>query len=228
MAYWGAHTRLLSWSTGSCGPGRRWLVQLMNHEPSATGTSRRSPPSRRIIRLPSTSTRCPRWIPRSWPHLVVALEGNDGSPRGPISPARPAAGAPGGGRYRGCIGKGALGTFTRAGELEDGHRPLNRRLAPLVLVILALEARCGVGPRSERRSTLQSRPSQSGSECPSGRRVVWRGDVSHAGWLQRWDPAATFLYGESNASLVEDARFEGVLRVAYPAGSSSSSYAREG
>jgi hypothetical protein len=130
--------------------------------------------------------------------------------------------------HRRCMKKRALGTAGfRALEVSCGARA-NRRLAPLVLVVLALEARCRAGPRSETPPTLQAQASQPGSECPAGRRVVWRGDLRDAGWLQRWDPGATFLYGGSNATLVEDARFEGVLRVAYPAGSSSSSYAREG
>jgi hypothetical protein len=52
--------------------------------------------------------------------------------------------------------------------------------------------------------------------------------MGRPGWLEAWDPGAKFLYGTGNASLVEEAPFEHVLRVAYPAGSSSSSYAREG
>jgi hypothetical protein len=52
--------------------------------------------------------------------------------------------------------------------------------------------------------------------------------LSHVRWLEEWDPAAKILYGAGNASLVNDAPFESVLRVAYPAGSSSNGYARDG
>jgi hypothetical protein len=66
-------------------------------------------------------------------------------------------------------------------------------------------------------------------ECPAGRRAVWRGRFDDAKWLATWDPAARFDYGEANAEVVSDAQVgRTVLRVHYPAGSSSSSYAREG
>jgi hypothetical protein len=90
-----------------------------------------------------------------------------------------------------------------------------------------MEAGCSPVPRSGARSVSDSQL-QSASECPPGRKVTWRGDPSQPGWLEAWDPAARVLYGASNARLVKDERFESVLRVAYPAGSSSSSYAREG
>ncbi len=56
----------------------------------------------------------------------------------------------------------------------------------------------------------------------------WRGRFDRAGWLEDWDPASQILYGASNARVVNDDRFGHVLRVLYPAGSSSNSYAKEG
>jgi hypothetical protein len=67
-----------------------------------------------------------------------------------------------------------------------------------------------------------------GSECPPGLAVAWRGDFDQADWLERWDRHAKIEYGSSNAPVIGDARFGRVLRVLYPAGSSSSSYAGEG
>jgi hypothetical protein len=58
--------------------------------------------------------------------------------------------------------------------------------------------------------------------------VVWRGSFTGARWLEAWDPKATMAYGAENASVVDDARFGRVLRVRYPAGSSSHSYAKAG
>jgi hypothetical protein len=58
--------------------------------------------------------------------------------------------------------------------------------------------------------------------------AVWRGPLRRAAWLEDWDPQARFVYGESNVRVVPDAPFDDVLRVTFPAGSSSESYAREG
>jgi hypothetical protein len=104
---------------------------------------------------------------------------------------------------------------------------LSRPLLPLALIVLAFQVRCG-GAQTDAHSTLRAQPVRSGSECPAGRNVVWRGELSHASWLAQWDPGAKIFYGEGNASLVNEGALEGVLRVAYPAGSSSSSFAREG
>jgi hypothetical protein len=60
-------------------------------------------------------------------------------------------------------------------------------------------------------------------------RAVWRGEFEQSNWLGAWDPEARFDYGEANAEVVGDTQAgRKVLRVHYPAGSSSSSYAREG
>jgi hypothetical protein len=58
--------------------------------------------------------------------------------------------------------------------------------------------------------------------------VLWRGDLSRAHWLEAWDPSAQILFGERDFEVVADPRFGKALRVHYRAGSSSSSYAREG
>jgi hypothetical protein len=65
-------------------------------------------------------------------------------------------------------------------------------------------------------------------ECPASRKALWRGAFTGASWLEAWDPRARILDGSGNAEVVGDPRFGKVLRVHYPAGSSSSSYAREG
>ena len=100
----------------------------------------------------------------------------------------------------------------------------------LVLLVLAsLEIGCAP-PRGDPQAS-PAHPAQSrdaGADCPPGRSVVWRGGFDHAGWLQDWDPAANVAYGAGNARVFGDARFGSVLRVLYPAGSSSSSYAKEG
>jgi hypothetical protein len=58
--------------------------------------------------------------------------------------------------------------------------------------------------------------------------MIWRGRFDNPNWLATWDPRARFAFGESNVEVIPDARFGTVLRVHYPAGSSSSSYARLG
>ncbi len=65
------------------------------------------------------------------------------------------------------------------------------------------------------------------SDCPPGLNVIWRGAFDHANWLQDWDPGAKVAYGADNARVIRDERFGNVLRVSYPAGSSSSSYAKQ-
>jgi len=65
-------------------------------------------------------------------------------------------------------------------------------------------------------------------ECPSSRAVVWRGGFDAPGWLSVWDADSKFVFGEGNVEVVADSRFGKVLRVHYPAGSSSSTFAREG
>jgi hypothetical protein len=66
------------------------------------------------------------------------------------------------------------------------------------------------------------------SGCPAGRKLVWHGELSTADWLHAWDPDAKIAHGSANASVIADPRFGRALRVRYPAGSSSSSYARKG
>jgi hypothetical protein len=65
-------------------------------------------------------------------------------------------------------------------------------------------------------------------ECPQSRKVLWRGELTGAHWLEAWDPRAKILAGDGNAEVVKDPRFGAALRVHYRAGSSSSSYEREG
>lgn len=64
--------------------------------------------------------------------------------------------------------------------------------------------------------------------CPAGLQPIWHGDFDRPDWLATWDSGARFLYGEANASLQTDSVAGHVLRVRYPAGSSSASYARLG
>jgi hypothetical protein len=66
------------------------------------------------------------------------------------------------------------------------------------------------------------------AQCAPGRAVVWRGGFSEPDWLHAWDAEATLDYGADNAQIVNDESFGRVLRVRYPAGSSSDSYAKEG
>jgi|HubBroStandDraft_1064217.scaffolds.fasta_scaffold66193_2 polysaccharide lyase-like protein len=89
---------------------------------------------------------------------------------------------------------------------------------------------CAGAPRSEASAT-PVRGAQApfdASDCPVGRNVAWRGVFAGDGWLDSWGHGTKIDYGASNARVVGDARFGSVLRVVYPAGSSSSSYAREG
>lgn len=88
----------------------------------------------------------------------------------------------------------------------------------------------GVGnlrPESKAPPAAAVQP-QSLTECPGSRRVLWRGDLTGARWLEAWDPGAKIIDGEHNVEVVADSRFGHALRVHYPAGSSSSSYARDG
>jgi hypothetical protein len=66
------------------------------------------------------------------------------------------------------------------------------------------------------------------AECPPNRAVIWRSRFEEPNWLATWDPRARFSFGEKNVEVTTDARFGAVLRVHYPAGSSSSSYAHQG
>ena len=65
-------------------------------------------------------------------------------------------------------------------------------------------------------------------DCPAGRAVVWRGEFRSGDWLHAWDPSARFDYGEEEREIVSDPRFGSILRVHFPAGSSSHVFAREG
>ena len=98
-----------------------------------------------------------------------------------------------------------------------------------VVAISSLQSGCATSQRTG-GATLHRDAQTPGAaaECPPGRHVVWRGALDDATWLQDWDPGAKIAYGENNVRLIRDERFGNVLRVLYPAGSSSSSYAREG
>ncbi len=65
-------------------------------------------------------------------------------------------------------------------------------------------------------------------ECPASRKLLWRGDLTRASWLEAWDPSAKVLSGDGDFEVVQDPRFGKALRVRYRAGSSSPAYAREG
>jgi hypothetical protein len=97
----------------------------------------------------------------------------------------------------------------------------------------ALPAGCARPSATDALASAGLRPpsgyaSEGGSECPASGRVVWRGSFRRAGWLEDWDPGARFAYGAENARVIADGRFGRVLRIVYPAGSSSNSYAKEG
>ncbi len=100
------------------------------------------------------------------------------------------------------------------------------------LVLLVAIAGCAAGsPARVGAGPLKRSPGSSldrASECASGRAVVWRSEFPGPDWLKAWDPAATVEYGAGNAQIVNDEAFGRVLRVRYPAGSSSDSYAKEG
>jgi hypothetical protein len=104
-----------------------------------------------------------------------------------------------------------------------------QRSARLACVVVALSgARCShPRPDSASGATALS-PRVDRSECPTGLDPVWRGRFDDAGWLSGWDPAGHIAYGAENAHVADDPRFGGVLRVAYPAGSASHSFARQG
>jgi hypothetical protein len=65
-------------------------------------------------------------------------------------------------------------------------------------------------------------------QCPDGWKSVWRGDLAQQDWLHAWDANAKVSHGQGNAEVVSEPHFGHVLRVHYPAGSSSSSYAKKG
>jgi hypothetical protein len=102
-----------------------------------------------------------------------------------------------------------------------------RRVA--LLAGVGLQARC-VPPRNDAQPgpVHEAESRDAGPHCPEGRRAIWRGGFDGANWLEDWDPASQILYGASNARVVRGDRFGPVLRVLYPAGSSSNSYAKEG
>jgi hypothetical protein len=77
-------------------------------------------------------------------------------------------------------------------------------------------------------STARGAPNAAAPECPPSRSAIWRGDFEALDWLSTWDARAKFSFGERNVEIVSDSQFGKVLRVHYPAGSSSSSYARAG
>lgn len=99
--------------------------------------------------------------------------------------------------------------------------------------LAAVLSGCHANPTPARNAgaaPVASRAARMGdAECPVGRRVVWRGRFDEPRWLAAWDPRARFDYGDANADVVMDVGVgRKVLRVHYPAGSSSRSYAREG
>jgi hypothetical protein len=99
-----------------------------------------------------------------------------------------------------------------------------------LLAVAATHVGCAGAPRSEASATpvRGAQASFDASDCPVGRNVAWRGGFAGDGWLESWGHGTKIDYGASNARVVGDAWFGSVLRVLYPAGSSSSSYAREG
>jgi hypothetical protein len=113
---------------------------------------------------------------------------------------------------------------------SEGQKSYGVLPALALLAVAALECRCASATRMGGPPlSAPEGPRMSGeSRCRPGLKEVWRGDVGHVNWLEGWDPRAKLDYGSSNAKLVSDERFGNVLRVLYPAGSSSNSYAKEG
>jgi hypothetical protein len=107
---------------------------------------------------------------------------------------------------------------------------VTRSPAQLCIGFAVLQVHCAGAPpmASHEGSAHEAPPSTRESDCPSGLNVIWRGDLGRANWLESWAPGAKIDYGSNNAQVIGDARFGRVLRVLYPAGSSSISYAREG
>ncbi|MGD0676360.1 MAG: polysaccharide lyase [Polyangiaceae bacterium] len=109
--------------------------------------------------------------------------------------------------------------------------PFARGLTLAIVLVGAVMTGCTPVARS--RSSAASRvnastDAQGGApDCPKGRTPIWRGRFDDAKWLARWDPGARFIFGQNDLEVVSDARFGKALRVHYPAGSSSPSYARE-
>jgi hypothetical protein len=104
-------------------------------------------------------------------------------------------------------------------------------MGTLALVALSvLEWRCAGAPRTDGAAiSVHEAPRAYGqSNCPPGLKEIWRGNFGQTNWLESWDPEAKVDYGSSNANVVSDGQFGNVLRVLYPAGSSSNSYARTG
>jgi hypothetical protein len=106
-----------------------------------------------------------------------------------------------------------------------------KTLGPLGLCIASTLGACRTAqaPSSERAAASLAVDAAVGpSGCPAGRKLVWHGELSSADWLHTWDPDAKIAHGSGNAEVIADPRFGHALRVRYPAGSSSSSYARKG
>lgn len=118
--------------------------------------------------------------------------------------------------------------FARAPAREDGRRWGFDR--PAIFVLSATLGACAPAtpPRPATPSQASKAGESVGSECPVARAVAWRGRFDAPDWLTKWDAEAKFIFGQGNVEIVSDPRFGSALRVHYPAGSSSSSFAKEG
>ena len=95
------------------------------------------------------------------------------------------------------------------------------------LAVLAACERNGIEPASPHTAVLRGPTPESLFACPTGQSEAWRGTFEGPDWLTTWQAVRVF-YGQENASTVAEPRLGDVLRVRYPAGSSSSSFAQEG
>ena len=122
---------------------------------------------------------------------------------------------------------------------------VSRRIAPIragaSLILAAAWVACESPPRAHppatpesSRSLLTPAPAPESARfaavqgCPPSRHEFWKGEFRDAAWLAHWAPQARLDYGDINLELVPNEKFGNVLRVHYPKGSSSSSFAREG
>lgn len=104
--------------------------------------------------------------------------------------------------------------------------------AARVLVLASGQVACEPAAQSRvdapRLVSVGGRAGGGQHECAGSRSVVWRGGFESPDWLSTWGTESKFVMGAGNVEVVGDAQFGKVLRVHYPAGSSSSSFAREG
>jgi hypothetical protein len=83
-------------------------------------------------------------------------------------------------------------------------RAMDEPLSERAIAESASLASCQTAPYSRAEPTVAAATLRA-KDCPSHRRVIWRGDLAGArslrGWLQGWDPNAKADSGEQNAEI---------------------------